>query len=170
MPRSTRAILAEMLETVDACRTLGGTGVGHPAASYFADGKATLASVSFPIKLLDELRESMQPPTVPPGEEKSPTLRGALQWLLDDMQDAGDDRNPESGVEYDSCEYARRALAQIDPLEEAVKAAFACIDAASLTSEPKRVGKQEFQSIVLTAEEFDELKRSLEHIPYTIGG
>jgi hypothetical protein len=38
-------------------------------------------------------------------------LVGALTWLLDDMTDAGEDANPETGTTYDSVAHAREALA-----------------------------------------------------------
>jgi hypothetical protein len=38
-------------------------------------------------------------------------LRAALTWLLDDITDAGEDRDPETDVEYDSVAFARAALA-----------------------------------------------------------
>lgn len=44
-------------------------------------------------------------------EPVAPTLRAALIWLLDDIADAGQDRDPETGVEYDSVAFARAALA-----------------------------------------------------------
>jgi hypothetical protein len=44
-------------------------------------------------------------------EPLAPTLRAALTWLLDDFTDAGQDRDPVTGVEYDSVAYARAALA-----------------------------------------------------------
>lgn len=37
-------------------------------------------------------------------------LRAALVWLLDDMTDAGEDANPETGEVYDSVENARAVL------------------------------------------------------------
>lgn len=37
-------------------------------------------------------------------------LRSALQWLLDDMTDAGEDANPETGDVYDSVQSAREIL------------------------------------------------------------
>jgi hypothetical protein len=40
-------------------------------------------------------------------------LFSALQWLLDDMTDAGEDRNPETGGEYDSVSYARAIIASV---------------------------------------------------------
>ena len=41
----------------------------------------------------------------------APKLRAALTWLLDDLTDAGEDREPETGVEYDSVAFARATLA-----------------------------------------------------------
>jgi hypothetical protein len=38
---------------------------------------------------------------------------GALTWLLDDMSDAGEDKNPETGEVYDSVANARKALAAV---------------------------------------------------------
>ena len=37
-------------------------------------------------------------------------LRSALQWLLDDLSDAGEDANPETGDVYDSVQSAREIL------------------------------------------------------------
>jgi hypothetical protein len=34
-------------------------------------------------------------------------LYGALRWLLDDLADAGEDKNPVTGEEYDSYKAAR---------------------------------------------------------------
>ena len=39
-------------------------------------------------------------------------LVGALRWLLDDLSDAGEDKNPETGETYDSVQYAVKALAR----------------------------------------------------------
>ncbi len=50
---------------------------------------------------------------VPESEWRAaPDLRAALTWLLDDIADAGEDRDPETGVEYDSVTFARAALAR----------------------------------------------------------
>jgi hypothetical protein len=43
---------------------------------------------------------------------RTPKLKAALTWLLDDLTDAGQDRDPETGVEYDSVAFARAALAE----------------------------------------------------------
>jgi hypothetical protein len=43
-------------------------------------------------------------------EPAAPSLRAALTWLLDDITDAAENRDPETGVEYDSVAYARAAL------------------------------------------------------------
>jgi hypothetical protein len=40
-------------------------------------------------------------------------LLAALQWLVDDLTDAEEDRNPETGEEYDSVANARTALAKV---------------------------------------------------------
>jgi hypothetical protein len=40
----------------------------------------------------------------------APRLHAALTWLLDDLTDAGQDRDPKTGVEYDSVANARAAL------------------------------------------------------------
>jgi hypothetical protein len=37
-------------------------------------------------------------------------VKQSLQWLVDDMTDAGEDRNPETGEVYDSVAAARKAL------------------------------------------------------------
>ena len=42
----------------------------------------------------------------------APQLLSALQWLVDDLTDAEEDRNPETGDEYDSVAHARAALAR----------------------------------------------------------
>lgn len=39
-------------------------------------------------------------------------LTGALQWLLDDLADAGEDRSPGAGEYYDSVAHAHEALAR----------------------------------------------------------
>ena len=39
-------------------------------------------------------------------------LVAALTWLLDDLTDAGEDHNPETGTIYDSVANARTALAK----------------------------------------------------------
>jgi hypothetical protein len=39
-------------------------------------------------------------------------LQAALTWLLDDLTDAGEARNPETGDEYDSVAFGRAALAR----------------------------------------------------------
>jgi hypothetical protein len=39
-------------------------------------------------------------------------LLSALQWLVDDLTDAEEDRNPETGDEYDSVTNARAVIAQ----------------------------------------------------------
>jgi hypothetical protein len=41
----------------------------------------------------------------------APKLMAALTWLLDDLTDAGEDRHPETGEEYDSVAFARVAIA-----------------------------------------------------------
>jgi hypothetical protein len=43
-------------------------------------------------------------------ESPAPTMRAALTWLLDDLADASQDRDPNTSVEYDSVAYARAAL------------------------------------------------------------
>jgi hypothetical protein len=42
----------------------------------------------------------------------APELRAALQWLLDDMDDADETRNPHTSEEYDSVAHARTVLAK----------------------------------------------------------
>lgn len=42
----------------------------------------------------------------------APDLLEALQSLMADLQDAGDDRNPENGNEYAACINAREAIAK----------------------------------------------------------
>lgn len=42
----------------------------------------------------------------------APDLLAALQYLVDDIMDADEDRNPETGEEYDSVTVAREALAK----------------------------------------------------------
>jgi hypothetical protein len=42
----------------------------------------------------------------------APELLAALQWLVDDLTDAEEDRNPETGDEYDSVANARAVLAK----------------------------------------------------------
>jgi hypothetical protein len=42
----------------------------------------------------------------------APDLLAALTWLVDDLTDAEEDRNPETGEEYDSVSFARTAIAQ----------------------------------------------------------
>lgn len=37
-------------------------------------------------------------------------LAGALQWLLDDMTDAGENKAPGSDIEFDSVAHARETL------------------------------------------------------------
>lgn len=37
-------------------------------------------------------------------------LHAALTWLLDDISDAEEDINPETGEEYDSCAFAKKTL------------------------------------------------------------
>lgn len=44
---------------------------------------------------------------------------GALSWLLDDMSDAGEDKNPETGDVYDSVANARAALAKVKGVADA---------------------------------------------------
>jgi hypothetical protein len=39
-------------------------------------------------------------------------LHSALQWIVDDLTDAEEDRNPETGDEYDSVAHARAAIAK----------------------------------------------------------
>lgn len=42
-------------------------------------------------------------------------LQGALQWVVDDLRDAGEDKNPATGQIYDSVEYAQSVLSGIAP-------------------------------------------------------
>jgi hypothetical protein len=58
-------------------------------------------------------------PKRPQGPANTPAVRvdcaacnvkQSLQWLVDDMTDAGEDRNPETGEVYDSVAAARKAL------------------------------------------------------------
>jgi hypothetical protein len=53
----------------------------------------------------------------------APRLHAALTWLLDDLTDAGQDRDPKTGVEYDSVANARAALAGTPPVRPASKPA-----------------------------------------------
>ena len=43
-------------------------------------------------------------------------MLAALTWLLDDLADAGEDRNPETGEAYDSVAFARAAKAAAEPV------------------------------------------------------
>jgi hypothetical protein len=45
-----------------------------------------------------------------PSEHPFDKLIGAMQWLLDDITDADEDKNPETGTTYDSVKNARKAL------------------------------------------------------------
>jgi hypothetical protein len=59
--------------------------------------------------------EDEPPPAVAaaiPPDPSGPSLRAALTWLLDDIADSGEDRDPDTGVEYDSIAFARAALAR----------------------------------------------------------
>lgn len=53
----------------------------------------------------------------------APRLRGALTWLLDDLTDAGQDRDPKTGIEFDSVANARAALTGAPPVRPASKPA-----------------------------------------------
>jgi hypothetical protein len=46
------------------------------------------------------------------ARHETQNLIAALTWLLDDLSDAGEDRNPETGDEYDSVANARAAIAK----------------------------------------------------------
>jgi hypothetical protein len=43
--------------------------------------------------------------------DTAPKLLAALTWLIDDLTDAAEDRNPETGEAYDSVAYAREQIA-----------------------------------------------------------
>lgn len=45
--------------------------------------------------------------------EKIERLTRALEWLLDDLADSGEDRNPDTGEFYDSVENALKALGAV---------------------------------------------------------
>jgi hypothetical protein len=67
-----------------------------------------------------------------------PTLRAGLTWLLDDMEAAGEDRDPKTGQEYDSVAFARAALAaDKDAARGAAPAASAILPATSRTGAPE---------------------------------
>jgi hypothetical protein len=48
--------------------------------------------------------------SAPKLKQTNEALIGALTWLLDDLTDAGEAYNPETGEEYDSCKWARETL------------------------------------------------------------
>jgi hypothetical protein len=50
-----------------------------------------------------------------PQAEPEPDLRAALQWLLDDLTDAGEDKDPETGETFDSVANAREVLRRTKP-------------------------------------------------------
>lgn len=41
-------------------------------------------------------------------------LMSAVRWLIDDIADAGEDHNVETGVEYDSNKFARETLEKME--------------------------------------------------------
>jgi hypothetical protein len=65
-------------------------------------------------KVVDLYFQGNEPETVHISEvdfDDGDPLYGALRWLIDDMSDAGEHRNPETGEIYDSCAYAYTVLA-----------------------------------------------------------
>lgn len=59
-------------------------------------------------------------------------LRSALQWLLDDLTDAGEDANPETGDVYDSVQSAREILVKYG--------GYANVDRNQQTATPSNLG------------------------------
>jgi hypothetical protein len=68
------------------------------------DVRSRIAATTSAIAEADAVGIAPEPPAL--------TLRAALTWILDDFTDAGQDRDPITGVEYDSVAYARAAPQQ----------------------------------------------------------
>jgi hypothetical protein len=91
----------------------------YPVTSKQKPGRCV---IEIPLDDLPEVIENLQqcvalvgrkpgpPAAKAPADCSACNVKQSLQWLVDDMTDAGEDRNPETGEVYDSVAAARKAL------------------------------------------------------------